>query len=81
MKHPLLQRRARASAGQPLAKGIDARTIVGVIVSSWVKHVRETPDEVVDQAVAPNVNAEWVNMKGTWKHKRVLVQDDNIGLC
>ena len=46
-----------------------------------VKHVRETPDEVVDQAVAPNVNAEWVNMKGTWKHKLVLVQDDNVGLC
>lgn len=46
-----------------------------------VKHVRETPDEVVDQAVAPNVNAEWVNMKGTCKHKLVLVQDDNVGLC
>lgn len=30
-----------------------------------LKHVRETPDELVDQAVAPNVNAEWVNMKGT----------------
>jgi len=29
-----------------------------------VKHVRETPDEVVDQSVAPNVNAAWENMKG-----------------
>ena len=32
-----------------------------------VKHVRETPDEVVDQSVAPNVNAEWVNMKGMYQ--------------
>lgn len=32
-----------------------------------VKHVRETPDEVVDQSVAPNVNAEWVNMKGMYR--------------
>ena len=29
-----------------------------------VKHMRETPDEVVDQLVSPNANAEWVNMKG-----------------
>lgn len=29
-----------------------------------LKHVRQTPDEVIDQAVSPNVNAEWVNMKG-----------------
>lgn len=29
-----------------------------------VKHMQETPDEEVDQSVSPNVNAEWVNMKG-----------------
>lgn len=29
-----------------------------------VKHVPETPDQLVDQTVAPNANAEWVNMKG-----------------
>ncbi|WFD41458.1 hypothetical protein MPSI1_000085 [Malassezia psittaci] len=31
-----------------------------------VKHVRETPDQLVDQNIAPNANAEWVNMKGAW---------------
>ncbi|WFC97376.1 hypothetical protein MYAM1_000086 [Malassezia yamatoensis] len=31
-----------------------------------VKHVRETPDQLVDQIIAPNANADWVNMKGAW---------------
>lgn len=29
-----------------------------------VQQVQETPDQVVDQEVSPNANAEWVNMKG-----------------
>lgn len=38
-----------------------------------VKHMQETPDEEVDQSVSPNVNAEWVNMKGAWVIHVVLV--------
>lgn len=29
-----------------------------------VKHVRDSPEQLVDQNIAPNANAEWVNMKG-----------------
>lgn len=29
-----------------------------------VEQVEETPDQLVDQSIGPNANAEWVNMKG-----------------
>ncbi|WFC96920.1 hypothetical protein MBRA1_003586 [Malassezia brasiliensis] len=38
-----------------------------------VKHVRDTPEQLVDQNIAPNANAEWVNMKGAWVIHVVLI--------
>ncbi|KAI3618475.1 hypothetical protein CBS9595_002838 [Malassezia furfur] len=38
-----------------------------------VKHVRDSPEQLVDQNIAPNANAEWVNMKGAWVIHVVLI--------
>ncbi|WFD30705.1 hypothetical protein MSPP1_001729 [Malassezia sp. CBS 17886] len=38
-----------------------------------VKKMKQTPDQVVDQEVGPNMNAEWVNYKGAWVIHIVLI--------